>query len=182
MTVGDVIFKWPEVAEIFNKYGLSCIGCSVNTMEAIGVGARGHGMTDESIKSMLQEANDYLAKKPAEIQEEHEHKPQGTITITPAAAKKVSELMKSQNKTGGLRVGVTAGGCSGYTYQLEFVEKPNPDDTVLEQHGVKLMVNQKSMEMLGGATIDFIDGLQGSGFKIGNPNSHGSCGCGKSFS
>ena len=181
MTVGDVIFKWPDVAVIFSKYGLSCIGCSVNTMEAVGVGARGHGMTEENIRSMIKESNDFVAQKESGGHADV-HKSGGTVTITEVASKKVADLMKSQNKTGGLRVGVTAGGCSGYTYQLEFVEKPNPDDTVLEQHGVKVIINQKSMEMLGGATIDFVDSLQGSGFKIGNPNSHGSCGCGKSFS
>jgi len=62
MTVGDVITKYPVAAEIFGKHGLSCIGCSVNTMEAVGMGARGHGMSDEEIQSMIKEANEAIAK------------------------------------------------------------------------------------------------------------------------
>lgn len=185
MTVGDVISQWPEVAEIFGKHGLSCIGCSVNTMEAIGVGARGHGMSDKEIASMIQEANDFLAKKEAG---EEAHVEGGKVLtfvepkLTEAAAKKVSELMKSQNKNGFLRFGVAPGGCSGFTYGLEFVESSKPEDIVLEQHGVKLVISKKSMEKVSGAQIDFVDSLQGSGFKITNPQAKSGCGCGKSFS
>ena len=185
MTVGDVITKWPEVAEIFGKYGLSCIGCSVNTMEAVGVGARGHGMSDEEIESMLKEANEFVANK-KEGSEEHEehHAPiSHEITLTEFAAKKVTELMKTAGKTNSyLRFGVLPGGCSGFTYQLEFIDAAEKDDIVLEQHGVKIAVSSQSMEKVGGTSIDYVEGLKGSGFKIGNPNSHGGCGCGKSFS
>ena len=186
MTVGDVIAKWPEVAEIFGKYGLSCIGCSVNTMEAVGVGARGHGMSDEDVNSMIKEANEFVQKKlEGEEDEEHEHTEPASkeITLTEFAAKKVTELMKTAGKTNAyLRFGVLPGGCSGFTYQLEFIESIEKDDTVLEQYGVKIAVSPQSMEKLGGTNIDYVEGLKGSGFKISNPNSHGGCGCGKSFS
>ena len=184
MTVGDVILKWPEVAEIFGKYGLSCIGCSVNTMEAVGVGARGHGMTEENIQSMLKEANDFVAKKTGDGHEEDETLPStGQIKLTEAGAKKVLDLMKSQNKANSfLRFGVAAGGCSGLSYQMEFTEAKNGDDILLEEKGVKILVSPKSMKKVDGVQIDFVDGLQGSGFKITNPNAHSGCGCGKSFS
>src|SRR3989344_1158430 len=153
MTVGDVISQWPEVAEIFGKHGLSCIGCSVNTMEAIGVGARGHGMSDEEIASMVQEANDFISKKESG---EEAHVEGGKVLaftepkLTETAAKKVLELMKSQGKSSFLRFGVTPGGCSGFTYGLEFVEANNPEDIVLEQHGIKILVSRKSMEKVSG--------------------------------
>ena len=105
MTVGDVIFKWPEVAEIFGKHGLSCIGCSVNTMEAIGVGARGHGMSDEEIAQMLQEANDFISKKESGEEAHVEGGKMMTFTepkLTEAAARKVLDLMKNQNKANSL--------------------------------------------------------------------------------
>ena len=184
MTVGDVITKWPEVAEILGKYGLSCIGCSVNTMEAVGVGARGHGMSDEEIDSMLKEANEFVAKK-QESGEEREHAEPASkeITLTEFAAKKVTELMKTSDKTNSyLRFGVLPGGCSGFTYQLEFIDLIEKDDIVLEQHGVKIAISPQSMEKLGGTSIDYVESLKGSGFKINNPNAHGGCGCGKSFS
>src|SRR3989338_9796859 len=173
MTVGDVISQWPEVAEIFGKYGLSCIGCSVNTMEAVGVGARGHGMSDEEIESMLKEANEFVANKKegSEEHEEHHASISHEITLTEFAAKKVTELMKTAGKTNSyLRFGVLPGGCSGFTYQLEFIDAAEKDDIVLEQHGVKIAVSSQSMEKVGGTSIDYVEGLKGSGFKIGNPN------------
>ena len=184
MTVGDVISKYPEVAEIFGKHGLSCIGCSVNTMEAVGVGARGHGMSDEEIAQMIKEANDFVSNQSSGSHESHDHAlpTTGEVHLTEPAAKKVLELMKSQGKDSYLRFGVNPGGCSGFTYQLEFIEKPDPEDIIIEQHGVKISVSPRSMEKVNGVQIDFVDSLQGSGFKISNPNSHGGCGCGKSFS
>ena len=182
MTVGDVISKYPEAAEVFGKHGLSCIGCSVNTFEAVGVGARGHGMSDEQIASMLKEANETVAKKASEPHEKHTLPTTGEVILTKVAADKILELMKSQGKSSYLKFGVSPGGCSGFTYQLEFVDAPNPDDIVMEKNGVKIAVSPQSMEKVNGVQIDFVDGLQGSGFKISNPNSHGGCGCGKSFS
>ncbi len=183
-TVGEAIEKWPEVAEIFGKYGLSCIGCSVNTMEAVGVGARGHGMSDEDISKMLEEANNFVSKKESGEDAHIENGKLLTFTepkLTEAAAKKVSELMKAQNKTCFLRFGVNPGGCSGFTYNLEFIESPGADDITLEQYGVKVAISRKSMEKVSGAQIDFVDSLQGSGFKITNPQAKSGCGCGKSF-
>lgn len=183
MTVGEVIEKWPGVAEIFSKFGLSCIGCSVNTMEAVGVGARGHGMTEEDIQKMLEEANHFVGEKEDDHHSDEPLPKTGNIDLTDTAAKKISELLQSQNKTGHyLRFGAVPGGCSGFSYQMEFIEKPNPEDIILEQKTVKIAISPKSMAKVNGVQIDFVDGLQGSGFKISNPNAHGGCGCGKSFS
>tara|TARA_B100000686_G_C16235334_1_gene686930 strand:- start:198 stop:566 length:369 start_codon:yes stop_codon:yes gene_type:complete len=104
------------------------------------------------------------------------------ITATENASKKVSELLKAEGKEGhGLRLSVTTGGCSGYNYGLFFDEKANPDDKVYESNGINIFVDTQSDSLLSGTEIDYVDSLEGSGFKINNPNATGTCGCGKSF-
>ena len=78
-------------------------------------------------------------------------------------------------------MGVVAGGCSGYQYLLDFESAPTENDAVVEQHGLKLFIDSASHSMLKGVRIDYVDGLQGAGFKIENPNAKHECGCGKSF-
>ena len=73
------------------------------------------------------------------------------------------------------------GGCSGMSYGLDFEKEPESDDIVVETHGVKLFVDAESDSMLRGAVIDYVDALQGAGFKISNPNAKKTCGCGQSF-
>ena len=105
------------------------------------------------------------------------------ISLTENAAEKVSDLIeKRPNETTGLRVGVRGGGCSGFTYFLEFAESPNQGDRELDSYGVKLFVDPKSFLYLMGTQIDFVDSLSGSGFKFVNPNARRTCGCGESFS
>lgn len=105
------------------------------------------------------------------------------VTITPKAAEKVAEFMKQEgNASLYLRVYVSGGGCSGLSYGMGFEEKPDEDDKVIEQHGVKLLIDSYSQGHLRGANIDYIEGLMGSGFKINNPNVTKSCSCGHSFS
>ena len=107
----------------------------------------------------------------------------GTIvTLTENAAVKVKEYMKSEKKTRyGLRIMVVPGGCAGYQYGMDFEKDAGKDDFVVEQHGVKLFIDKKSAGHLVGTMIDFVDSLQGSGFKINNPNAQSTCGCGNSF-
>jgi iron-sulfur cluster assembly accessory protein len=105
------------------------------------------------------------------------------ITITPKAAEKVAEFMKQEGNTGlFLRVYVTGGGCSGLSYGMGFEEKADEDDAVLDQNGVKLVVDSYSQRYLKGANVDYVESLMGSGFKINNPNVTKSCSCGHSFS
>ena len=104
------------------------------------------------------------------------------LTMTEAAARKVEELASRDSREGcGLRVKVIGGGCSGLQYQLSFSADPDEWDQVSDQHGVKLMVDAKSAVYLAGSTVDFIDDLNGAGFKIQNPNATSTCGCGESF-
>ncbi|MBV70518.1 MAG: iron-sulfur cluster insertion protein ErpA [Myxococcales bacterium] len=105
------------------------------------------------------------------------------IGLSENAAQKVLELIDNRpNPTTGLRVGVRGGGCSGFTYFLEFAEAPNKGDRELESHGVPLFVDPKSYLYLMGTEVDYVDNLGQSGFKFTNPNARRTCGCGESFS
>jgi iron-sulfur cluster insertion protein len=103
------------------------------------------------------------------------------LHMTEAAVAKVNDyLQDDENKGKALRVFVEGGGCSGFQYGLAFDDQVE-DDTVLEFGPVKVVVDPASAEYIKGASIDFIDGLQGSGFKVTNPNAKSTCGCGSSF-
>jgi iron-sulfur cluster assembly accessory protein len=107
----------------------------------------------------------------------------GGLTLTPVAAEKVLEIRKAEDieDSYSLRVKVIGGGCAGFQYDLFFDEHAEGDN-VFELHGVKLVCDQMSFMYLMGTEIDYVEGLQGAGFKFGNPNTTGSCGCGSSFS
>ena len=105
------------------------------------------------------------------------------ITLSDKGAEKVHEYLASQQQDAtiaGLRVGVRGGGCSGFQYQLAFDEQRD-SDTVFESHGLKLLVDQESLQFVRGSTIDYEESLQGAGFKVTNPNVVAACGCGSSF-
>ena len=104
------------------------------------------------------------------------------LTLTKPAALKVEELAARDSRDGcGLRVKVVGGGCSGLQYQLSFSNQADEWDQVSDQHGVRLMVDAKSAVYLAGSTVDYVDDLNGAGFKIQNPNASSTCGCGESF-
>jgi iron-sulfur cluster assembly protein len=105
------------------------------------------------------------------------------VSLTPTAAAKVKELMAEEPEGEALvlRVAIQGGGCSGFQYGLGFDTAPADGDEILEQEGVRVVVDPFSAPYLQGATIDFLSGLQESGFKIDNPNATASCGCGHSF-
>src|SRR5581483_9110213 len=105
------------------------------------------------------------------------------ITLTDKGAEKVREFLTSQAAvadTAGLRVGVRGGGCSGFQYALAFDEQ-RASDTVFEDKGIRLLVDEPSLPYVRGSVIDFVEGLQGAGFKVDNPNVIAACGCGSSF-
>ncbi len=105
------------------------------------------------------------------------------VSITPKAAEKIKEFMAEEaEKPQFLRVYVQGGGCSGLSYGMGFEKAAEEDDTVIEESGVKLLVDSYSQDHLKGANVDYIESLMGSGFKINNPNVTKSCSCGSSFS
>ena len=105
------------------------------------------------------------------------------IQITDAAQSRIQALLEEEGKleTHGLRMKVVGGGCSGLRYELSFDDERKEIDTEIEAGSVKVVVDEKSALYLVGSTLDFVDTLQESGFKIGNPNASNTCGCGDSF-
>ncbi len=105
------------------------------------------------------------------------------LQLTERAVRKVKALLEAENKPGhGLRIAVRGGGCSGFQYGLTFENEQRSDDTVLDFDGLKVYVDPMSRLYLANATVDYVESLQGAGFKIHNPNSKSACGCGQSFS
>lgn len=105
------------------------------------------------------------------------------LQLTDRAIEKVKELMAKENKEDhALRVAVKGGGCSGFEYGLFYEKDKQENDRVLEFNGLKVFVDEKSVTYLDEVTVDYVDSLSGSGFKIDNPKATGSCGCGSSFS
>ena len=106
-----------------------------------------------------------------------------SLQLTEQAITKVKEIISSQEpQPVGLRVGVVGGGCSGFSYQMNFVNESNGFDQVLEYDGLKVFVDQTSLMYLDGTRVDYVEGLEGAGFKFENPNVKSTCGCGSSFS
>jgi iron-sulfur cluster assembly accessory protein len=104
------------------------------------------------------------------------------VQLTEVAAGKVKEIMAQQNPAPtALRVAVVGGGCSGFSYHMAFDNQENPSDNVYQFEGVKVVVDQMSEMYLDGVQIDYIETLEGAGFKFNNPNVKSTCGCGSSF-
>ena len=108
--------------------------------------------------------------------------PTAAITLTDKAAEKIGELLSGQPEGGeqALRVAVRGGGCSGFQYALAF-DKPKDEDNVFEVDGVAVVVDKVSMQFVFGSQVDYVEGLQGAGFQVNNPNVVAACGCGSSF-
>src|SRR3954447_20699016 len=105
------------------------------------------------------------------------------ISFTEKGAEKVREFLDSQGEqvdTAGLRVGVRGGGCSGFQYALAF-DNQRDGDEIFTDHGLKILVDRPSLPYVSGAVVDYVEGLQGAGFKVDNPNVIAACGCGSSF-
>lgn len=184
MTVGEVVSKYPQTAQVMERFGLHCVGCHVNQYESLEQGAMGHGMEEPVFEEMLEEVNKAASMEAPQNNPKEgllEEKIKGVL-LTETAAKKFNEFREKEGKTSefSLRVAAMPGGCAGFTYRLVF-DKQKEDDLVFESHGVKVLVADWQMHMLNGTKIDYVDSLEGSGFKIDNPSSSASCGCGKSF-
>ena len=177
MTIEEILSGFPQrsqkIAQELTDTGLHCVGCGAATWETLEAGVLGHGFSEEDLEALLGRLNNILGE---EIDAE-------TITLTAKAASKFKEILKEEGKEEyGLRFGDKAGGCSGFEYALDFSPKAKEDDEVFVSNGVEIHINKNMVPRLLGCEIDFTDGLNGSGFKISNPNARGSCGCGKSQS
>jgi iron-sulfur cluster assembly accessory protein len=175
MTIGEIFSRFPHksqrLAQAMTNAGLHCTSCSAATWETLEAGMLGHGMPESAIAKLLKELN-------AILEEEQDLE---TITLTSRAAKKFREFAKEEgNEKFALRFGDSAGGCGGFQYILDFSEQANPDDAIFESEGIEIHIKKGMLGRLLGSVIDYVDGLQGAGFKISNPNVKSSCGCGTS--
>jgi iron-sulfur cluster insertion protein len=109
---------------------------------------------------------------------------ESVVTLTPPAVEMVKRIRAKEGLSDGhwLRVAVVGGGCSGFSYQLDFDDQPQEGDEVIEYEGVQVRVDPTSAQYLRGIQIDYVSSLSGGGFKFINPNAKHTCGCGSSFS
>lgn len=175
MTIESILsmfpFKAQKLSQEITNAGLHCVGCHAATWETLEAGMYGHGMDDASINRLLDRLNALL----------EEESDLSTITITPRAAKKYLQILEEESKQGwGLRFAERMAGCNGFEYALDYSEKAQPNDETFESLGIQIHIEKNMVNRLLGSEIDFVDGLQGSGFKISNPNVRSSCGCGTS--
>lgn len=183
MLVGEVMRLVPGSDEIMQDFGLHCTSCSVNVFEPLKMGAMSHGLTEEVVDDMIDRINDMaLARRKA---------PDDGIYLTAAAAEKIREFAKAEDKEGwGLKITAADNGGKEPTYAMDFAEKAAKGDKSYEFHGVSIYMDPESFANLLGAEVDFLETAYGSGFKITNPNfvkkaggcacgsGEGSCGCG----
>ena len=175
MTIEEILSLFPHkaqrLAHEITKAGLHCIGCHAATWETLEAGMMSHGMNDEQINNLVDVLNKLL----------NEESDPSTISITPRGAKKFLEILNEENKNGwGMRFDDRMAGCSGFEYILDYSEKSEEDDEIYTSNGIEIHVKKSKAKRLQGSEIDYIDGLQGSGFKVSNPNAKASCGCGTS--
>ena len=104
-----------------------------------------------------------------------------SVSLTPAAARHVEKSLAKRGSGIGLRLAVKTSGCSGFAYALEFVDALKPGDQCFETHGMKVIVDARSLGMLAGTELDFVREGLNEGFKFNNPNAKANCGCGESF-
>lgn len=104
------------------------------------------------------------------------------IALTPSAAARVAAIAEKQQKPAILRLSVEGGGCSGFQYRFGLADAPEPGDCIAETDGVQLLVDEVSLDLVRGASVDFVESLGGAAFKVDNPVAASGCGCGTSFS
>ncbi len=104
------------------------------------------------------------------------------VSLTQPAADRVKAYLDARGKGIGLRVGIKKTGCSGYAYVVNYADDVNDSDIVFEDHGVKVIVDEKSLELIDGTEVDFVKQGLNEAFRFRNPNVTGECGCGESFS
>ena len=104
------------------------------------------------------------------------------LTISERAAQRIAGVLQDEPEGSMLRISVEGGGCSGFQYKFVFDTRRQPDDIVIEAHGASVLVDEMSLQFMGGSQLDYVEDLIGSAFKINNPQAVASCGCGTSFS
>jgi len=179
-TIGEIVEKYPQVVETLMSFGVHCVGCHVSPFESLEGGFKGHGMDDATIDEAVRKLNEVIENSSIEAKEENIDISDPKLNVTNKAAEKIKALI-NQEKKQALRISVMPGGCSGYQYGMELDDKSTNNDIVIQEKGIKIFVDKESIKKLNGSNIDYIDSLQGAGFKIDNPKATKTCGCGNSF-
>jgi len=165
MLIGDIIQAFPKAAGIMLTHGLHCVGCHANIFDTIEGGARGHGIDDSEIVSMVDEINAAINKR---IE---------TIEITPKAVEKIKELRAQEagKETWPLRIRVNPGDdrCQ-FGYELDFDTRKEADMR-FDFAGLEVIVDPDSYALLQGASIEYVETASATGFKVDNPHEDGSC-------
>jgi len=174
MPMGLILQRFPATVEVMQAYGLHCFGCHVATWETLEQGILGHGGDSEDVDALIKDMNELIKNQKFSRNEE--------IALTEKAADKLKVLLQQHPEKIGLRINVTAGGCAGLSYDFTLVESSHVNDKIIEQFGVKIYISQESLNQIQGSKIDYVEALQGAGFKVSNPNATSTCGCGQSFS
>ena len=180
-TIGDIVDKYPQVVDTLTDLGVHCVGCHVSPFESLEMGFKGHGMSDQQVNEAVIKLNEVIEKNTVKQEQKEEvDLSNATLTVTDKAAEKIKTLIEQEKKQA-LRISVKPGGCSGFEYGMELDDKSTGNDIIIEQKGIKIFVDKESMQKLNGVDVDYVDGLQGAGFKISNPQAKSTCGCGSSF-
>lgn len=186
MTIGAILEGAPGkammMAEVMTQAGLHCVGCGAALYETLEQGVMGHGLGEEVLNGMLEKLNAIVAAETGATAGGAPGDGGNPITLTPAAVAKIESLLAADDlRDHGLRVGVSPGGCSGFSYSLNFEEQPAAGDQVFEQDGLRIFMAPSSLAQLKGLRIDYVETPAESGFKFDNPNAAGAYGCGASF-
>jgi len=192
-TISDILTTYHDqsakLIDIMMKHGLHCFGCGASTFETVEQGTLGHGMPTQVMNQLILELNEVIrAGNPNSTTlrepqtQQVQASPSNPVLLTSSAVSKIKELMKkTQKEDYGLRVGIVPGGCAGFSYKIEFEKSAGKEDITFEQDGIRVFMDDLSVDMLSGSQVDYIETLQQSGFKIENPKAHASCHCGSSF-
>lgn len=175
MTIDEILANFPQksqkLAHAMQTRGLHCVGCHASTWETLEMGVLGHGMSEDDLEDLIIDLNSIL----------EEQVDPSTVTLTPEAAAKFREILEEEEKQGyGLRFVEKAGGCSGFEYSLDFSKAPLENDVIFNSQGIEIHIPKTIVGRLIGSEIDYVNGLQGAGFKVSNPNVKSSCACGSS--
>jgi len=168
--IEDVLRKYPGSEEIMLSHGLHCVGCKAALWETLEQGIKAHGFSDEKVNELVLKLNVY-AKNIEKYLNSND-----SIILTDIAVKKMNDLMqKYDKKSNGLKIGIISSGCCGLSYSMDFREKPDENDTILEIKGIKVFVDKEQFKLLKCILVDYVDSLQGEGFKILNLATSNTC-------
>ena len=184
MLIAEILAENPEKAQLLSEimidFGIHCVGCGAAAFETLEQGVLGHGHSEEDLNNLVKQINDALEDNSKS--EEPKNIKNFSLKFTKTAIGKIKQIIKQGKKENAiLRISVLSGGCSGFIYNLEIINKPIKSDLNFKKSNINIAVAKKGIEMLDGIEIDFVDNLNESGFKFNNPNSQKECGCGKSF-